>query len=283
MEKTIDFTARGLLAMILLLGFSFCSTASQSINVDVSDEKPSINKTIKIGEFREIEASQGIEIIYTVGSNSGKAVISTTPSAEKYLKVEVVNDKLRAYYFVDNQSNKEIRIKGPSIIRVSGNRLNEVYLNSGSSVEIVGNLSMSGEFELNMTSGANFKCGSLRCSGLDADLTSGAAASISTLNGKADLSVSSAGSIRIDSVNGDLQAMAVSGGNIMLSKAISNKVSANASSGSNITIENLSGGSVTVLASSAGQISLSGSAGKYSHSSGTGAIIKDANLSVQNK
>ncbi len=282
MRKSIITSVRVLLAMLLSLGYSCGLSASPSVNVDRSDEKPTVKKSVKIGDFDEIQASQGIEIIYTVGTNTGKAEISTTPSAEKYITVEVKNKKLRAYYNDDNYQ-KNIHIKGPSIVRVSGKSLDEVSLSSGASVKIVGDLNVANEFELDMSSGSSFKCSSLKCSVLDADITSSASASISSLDGKAKIVAASAGSVVIENMKGAILANAASAGTIKVSNANSSSIIASAASSGGVTIKKLTADKVTVSAASAGKITLSGSAKTYTHSVSSGATIDDNGLSVLNR
>ena len=148
-------------ASLLMFGCSVNGIANSSVSLDSNEAKTTVKKTIKISDFDEIEASQGIKIILVQGTNNGTAAISTTESAEKYLKVEVRNNTLKAYY--SNSGIQNVSIKGPSIIRLTCPDLKEVNLSSLANLTIEGEFKSNGEMEVDLSSSASFNAGKITC------------------------------------------------------------------------------------------------------------------------
>ncbi|MDE6479524.1 MAG: DUF2807 domain-containing protein [Muribaculaceae bacterium] len=272
-------TGLALCATLLLTGCSFSGIASNGVNLNGNDGKATVKKTVKINDFDEIMASQGIKVIFTQGANSGKADISTTPSAEKYLKVEVKNNTLCAYYS-NNYDKRNVDIKGPSIIKVSSPNLNEVDLSSAANVTIDGNLKVNGNFELDLSSASSFVAGNVTCNKLDGELSSSASATIAALEGNLEAELSSASSINIEKFKGNLDAETSSASSINISSLISSSISAEASSGSSINLSGISGGNINAEASSGAKITLSGKAKSLQQDSSSGGSVHTSGLTL---
>ena len=213
------------------------------------------------------------------GSNTGVAKISTTPSAEKYLKVEVKDKTLKAYY-ANTEGNKDVKIKGPSIIRVSSPVLNEVDLSSAANISIEGDLKLNGDFEIDLSSASSFNAETIFCNKLDVDLSSSASAYIAALEGYLDVDVSSASSMNVGKLKGNIDVEASSAASIDIENARSSSVYAEASSAASIKLSGLSAGNINASASSGAKIKLSGNAKTLMQNSSSGGSINHSNLNI---
>lgn len=280
MNITALTTELAVCASLLLSACSINGIANSNIRIEGNEDDPSVKKTVKISDFNEIEASQAIKVIFVQGANTGVASISTTPSAEKYLKVEVKDKTLKAYY-ANTEGNKDVRIKGPSIIRVSSPELNEVDLSSAANVSIEGDLKLNGVFELDLSSASSFNAEKISCKKFDVDLSSSASTSIVEINGYLDVDVSSASSISIGKLKGDIDAEASSAASIDIESVIASSVIAEASSAASIKFSGISGGNIEASASSGAKIKLSGNANSLKQNSSSGGSVKISDLSIK--
>lgn len=272
-------TGLAVLATMYLSSCSFSSISASNVNVVGNESEATVKKTVSIGNFNELEASQGIKIIFVQGANSGKANISTTPTAEKYLRVEVKNNKLKAYY-ANSDLKSNAKIKDPTIIRVSSPVLNEVDLSSAAQVSIEGNLNVKGNFELELSSASSFNAENLSCQNLDAELSSSSSAYIGSLNGNLDAEVSSASSISVGILKGNFDGESSSAASINIDSLKSTAISAEASSAASITLSKISGGNIKASASSGAKVKLSGKANSLNKNSSSGGSVSHSKLTV---
>ncbi|MDE6021886.1 MAG: DUF2807 domain-containing protein, partial [Muribaculaceae bacterium] len=159
-------TGFALLTSLLLSSCSLSATSSTDVSLVSNDEAATVKKTVKIGDFNSIDVSRGIKVIFVQGPNNGIASIATTPSAEKYLRVEVKYNKLKVYY--SNEIGTK-RINGPTIIKVSSPQLNEVDLSSAAQLKVDGNLVTKRDFFIELSSASSFEVGSLSCLNFDVE------------------------------------------------------------------------------------------------------------------
>lgn len=271
------------LVLCTTLIFSSCTVngiANSNVTLDGNEAKATVKKTIKINDFNEIEASQGIKIIYEQGPSKRIAEIATTPSAEKYLKVEVKNNTLKAYY-ANTEGFRNVKIKGPTTIHVTSPELNEVDLSSAAHLSIEGDLNVNGNFELELSSASTFDAGTVNCQNLDADLSSSATAYLGNLIGNLDAEISSASSISVNSMKGNLDAEASSAASLKVGTIKTSNISAEASSASSISIDGISGGNIRACASSGAKIKLAGKAEYIKQNSSSGGSVNSSSLSVK--
>ena len=279
MNITALTTGLAVCATMLFSGCSISGIANSNISLMGNDGEASVKKTVRISNFNEIEASQAIKVIFVQGPNEGVASISTTPSAEKYLKVEVKDNILKAYY-ANTDGNKDVKITGPSIIRVSSPTLNEVDLSSAANVTIEGDLKLNGNLEIDLSSASSFKAGNITCTKLDVDFSSSASAYIASLTGDIDADMSSASSIEFANVKGNLDAEASSAASITIDGITPSAIKAEASSAATIKIAGISGGNINASASSGAKIKLSGKANSLSKNASSGGSVKHNDLTL---
>lgn len=279
MNVTTLTTGLAVCTVMLLSSCSIESIAKSTVSIDGNDAVPTVNKTVKISDFNEIEASQAIKVIFVQGPNNGIASISTTPSAEKYLKVEVKDKTLKAYY-TNTDGIENVKIKGPSIIKVSSPELTEVDLSSASNVTIEGDLNVKGKLEIDLSSASSFNASNISCQKLDIEFSSSASAYISNLTGFLDADLSSASSLEIARVKGNLDAETSSAASMTINSITSSNIKAEASSASSIKLSGISAGTINASASSGSKINLSGKAKKLNHDASSGAKVNHKNLDI---
>lgn len=269
------------LALVFLTGcFSMISGNRSINNGDESDA--TVKKEIKIGDFNEVEVFQNIKVIYEQGANSGKASIATTPSAEKYLKVEVKGNTLRVYYDV-NQNGNTVKIKGPSIVRVTGPTLSAIKASSGAEFNLKSYYKGTGDLNVALSSGAEFETNStIQCEG-DFNLGISSAASFEAAGISCSLfkvDASSGADVEMKSLTGNLEVSASSGSDVEIMSVNAQTLSLRASSGSDIDVNNISAEDITAKASSGADISLSGCTKTLDQNSSSGGSVKTKGLKV---
>lgn len=268
-----------ILTSLLLSSCSFSGISSSTVSVDGNEAEATMKKTVKIGDFDEIEASQGIKVIFVQGVNPGTADIATTPSAKDYIKVEVKDKTLKAYY--DNPKGlTPAKIKGPTIIRLSSPVLSEVELSSAAHMTVEGNLNVKGNFEIDLNSAASFDAENISCINMNAELSSSASAYVGVLTGNLDVETSSSASMRVGTMNGNLDGEASSAASISVDSLSSSKISAEASSAASIKLDKILGESIKASASSGAEISLSGKVETLEEHSSSGGSISRSNLAL---
>lgn len=268
-------------ALLLLSGCYTVVNGNNSIN-NGDESDATVKKEVKIGDFNEVSVSQGIKVIYEQGSNNGIASIATTPSAEKYLKVEKEGNALRVYYDV-NQNGNTVKIKGPSIVRVTSQTLSaikassgaelkinskflgeenlNIALSSGAELDAVYSLQCNGDIMVGISSAASFDAESIKCNLLNIDASSGADVEAKNLTGNLEVSASSGSDVEIKTVNAQI-------------------LSLRASSGSDVNINNITAEDIRAKASSGADISLSGKTKTLEQNSSSGGSVKTKNLNV---
>ncbi len=272
-------TGFAILTSIFLSSCSFTSLSAPNVSLEGNDEEATVKKTVKIADFSEIEASQGIKVIFVQGPNKGVADIATTPSAEKYLRVEVKNKTLKAYYS-NVGGGLNTKINGPSIIKVSSPQLNEIDLSSAARLNIEGNLKVNGNFEIDLSSAASFEAVNISCNECEADLSSSASTYIGNLIGDLDIETSSASSFSVGNMTGNLDANASSASSIAIKALQSKVIFAQASSAASINLSKIDGGTIKATAASGAKVKLSGKADSLNKNSSSGGNVSHSNLKV---
>lgn len=232
-----------------------CSDSNVSIS-NGKDSDATVKKTVKISDFDEIDASQGIKVVFTQGANSGTAKISTTPSAADYLTVEVQGSTLHAYY----KGTKKASIKGPSIIYVSSPVLREADLSSAARLEVKGDLNVDGSLDIDISSAASVALGNVACSELKIDASSASSVKCGSVKGSVlDIDISSCGNVTCASFKGD-------------------RLKIDASSTARAVVDGIECADVDVKASSAADITLAGKASHISKDISSGASLNAEKL-----
>lgn len=253
-------------------------------HVSVSNGKESeatVSKTVSIWEFDEIYATQGIKVVFTQGKNPGTAKIATTPSAEKYLRVEMDGHTLKAFY--KNNDKGSVDIKGPSIIYVSSPTLNEVELSSAACLNVKGDLKVAEDLDIDISSSASVAIGNVYCEEMKIEASSAADINCGTVYGKTfkvDLSSSAAASC--DSFSGENLKVDLSSAawfNCASFKGGILKI--DASSAGKANIQNIDCQGVYAEASSGSKIILSGKTLSFSYDVSSGGRLDTRSLQTR--
>lgn len=240
------------------------------------DSKATVKKTVSISSFDEIQAMNGIRIIFTQGKFTGKADIATTPSAEKYLVVEVKDKELSAYY-----KSHTGNIQGPTIIRVQAPVLEEISLTSAASVEVNGPLNIAKALDIELSSASSVKLNDVSGGELEIGLSSASSVSAGNLNlKKLDITQSSASTTNIGIVTAnELEVGCSSASQSTIAGFKGGNADITASSGANVTVTGINAGKVEAAASSGGNVTVEGSCRSFSEMSSSGGSVKTRRMS----
>lgn len=270
------------LAMMLLSGCFSVIGGNHSVS-NGKDSDATLKKEIKIGDFNEVVASQSIKVIFEQGANPGKAFVATTPSAEKYLKVAVNGNQLKIFYDV-KQDDCSVKIKGPSIVKVSSPSLTNINLSSGAELSVNGNFISNESLSVGVSSGAEFKAkGDFNCNGnLNLGLSSAASFEAGSIScDRLKIEISSCADVDVKNISGNLTVNASSGSDVEIDSANSQTISLGASSGSDIEIKNINSEEIHAQASSGADISLQGVTNMLKQNASSGGSVKTRGLTVK--
>lgn len=267
------------LAIVLLMGYTIDISGRKQYSGGVTGDdasKATVKKSVSISNFDEIYAMNGIKVIYTQGKFNGTAEVSTTPSAEKYLVVEVKDKELRAYY-----KSHTGNIQGPSVIRVQAPELEEISLTSAASVVVNGPLKISKDLDIELSSASKVSLGDVSGGELEVGLSSASSVTAETLNlKKLDISQSSASSTSFEAVTAnELEVTSSSASKTTISGFNGGDADITASSGANVKVSGVKANKVEVSASSGGNITIEGTCQSYTQMSSSGGTVSTRKLS----
>lgn len=252
-------------------------------HVSVSNGKETdatIKKIVRISEFDEIYATQGIKVVFSQGQNPGTAKIATTPSAKKYLCVEVKDGTLQAFY---KSKKKNVDIKGPSIIYVSSPTLHEVELSSSACLDVTTDLKVGNDLDIDISSVASVTVGDVYCNEMDIEASSSAKFKCGSVNGNVlEFDLSSSATANCNSFTGksfkiDLSSSA----QFNCSSFRGENLTIDASSTAKTKIQNIDCQSIYVDASSLADIILAGKTHNLSHDISSGAKLNTQALQTR--
>lgn len=266
-------------AMLILMGCSMDINGrrkgSGGVNV-VDDSQATVKKSIKISNFDEITAMSGIKIVFTQGKFTGTAEVATTPSAEKYLVVEVKDKELHAYY-----KNHNGNINGATTIRVQAPELEEISLTSAASVLVNGPLKINKDLDISLTSASQVTLDDVSGGELEIDLTSASSVTAGNVNvSKLDIGQTSASSLNINSVTAkELEIECTSASKCYISAFNGGNSEITATSGAGVTLSRINAGNIDASATSGGNINLDGTCKSLTERSSSGGSVSTRKLS----
>ena len=256
-----------LLTAITFLPFSLCAATK------------SVEKTVKIADFSKISASSGIKVIYSQGSATGTAKVTVSQDLEKYLKVEVKNNCLQLYYDRSLNRNKNV---GETVVTVQSPSLNKINMSSAAALIINGSLKMQSPVKMELSSASSVTIMQLTCSELDAEVSSAASLKVTGMKGDLDIDTSSASNVTIDNattVKADIESSSAS--SVKVSNISGTTLDAEVSSGAKITLSKINfTGLVEASASSGGVVNISGKGGSFKQSTSSGGSVSTHNFST---
>lgn len=270
-----------LAGLSMMLGGCMISSSKNgnfSLN-DGNESDATVKKEVAIGEFKKVQVSQGIKVIFTQGNNSGKASVATTPEAEKYLKINVEGETLNVRY--EAPSFKKFKVKGPSIVRVSSPELSNISASSGADFKINGSFSCNSELNVQLSSSADFEGESVKSPEMSVVVSSGGDFDLKKMTGNLNVNASSGSDFELGSLIGDLNVNASSGADCEIKSVQGKNISAQASSGANIDIDTVTVKLVSANASSGADITINGATDVLSKTASSGGSVNVNNLSVR--
>lgn len=275
MTKILKTIMAAVSGVMLLVGCSMnlasLGSESSSVSINKGDiSKANVTMNVKISVFNKIEAAQGIQIIFTQGNFNGIAQVRTTPSAEKYLSIDVNKGVLSVRY-----KNIKGDIEGPTIVSVQAPDLNEIDLTSAASIEVKGSLKINGKLSMDLTSAASVTLNSVTATGLYIDQTSASSVTVGNLNlNTFSLDMTSASDANIGKVTATkMDVETTSAAKCVIKGFNGSKLDASATSGSDILISDIKATEVEAEATSGADITLSGECEKLSTNSSSGGSV----------
>ena len=278
MKKTSFFSIAATMCMLLFScsignGTTFGNSGSVH-NGKRSDAN--VKKSVKIGDFSKIDASQGIQIVYSQGKNSGHAQVATTPSAVDYLKVYVKDGCLYARY-----EGKFDRINGPSIITVSSKKLTEIDLSSAAYVNVVTDIDQRDGIGIDLSSAAKVDFKEVKCPKIKIDLSSSAKVDIAATKANLDIDCSSASAVNIGTAmceKADIDISSAS--NVSIDKLVKSDLDIEASSAAKASIQMYDCNTVYAEASSGASVKLYGNCRSLRKDSSSGGKVSMSGTST---
>ncbi len=228
---------------------------SQSWNEYATKNEKRQTSTLKTGTIKEIKASSGISVNYRQGPL--KPVEITTPESRK-------NDI--SVYMEGTTLNIE-KVKGNSwkdefVVTVQAPDVASFDFSSGCTLTFTDDYSISGNFNLDMSSGSTFKASSVAASDILIDLSSGSRISLPVLKASGNVYVDLSSGCNFSAQNIDAKTKAVfdfsSGVNGNLGNLKAPMCVANLSSGCSVSGSQIIADELQVIASSAAKATLSG-------------------------
>lgn len=253
-------TILGVVVVAIVAAVPFALKINASVKSEVQNAELTVSKQIEIGDFEEVEVSQGIKVILTQRENPGVANVQTTQEMESLLRVEAKGNKLKIYY--DNNNGSIKTEKKSTIVKVNTMTLKEVEASSAAEVIFWGNFNLDNELEIETSSASRVFVKKVTCP-------------------KLELSASSASNIEVEEVAGILDVDASSASNITVKSIKGSKLEAEASSASSINIEKIYCEKVEAEASSTAKIYLAGVCGNFKKETSSAGRISYSKLSVR--
>ena len=232
---------------------------------------------IPVGNFHSIKAATGIEVIFKQGPATGKALVQTTPTGARYLKVQVNGKGELSLFYEGTKGNVSI---GQTIVTLTAPSLTGIDLSSAASLTVNGPLSEQRKVDIELSSASSVVMETLNTPELDADLSSSASLRVKTLNGDLEIEASSASSVSIERVSCDKSDIdASSAATVTIGQLVGNHCEAEASSGSKVTINGLECLYVKGGASSGANVTIKGKCGSIATESSSGGRVDISGLS----
>lgn len=211
--------------------------------------------------FEKLDASVGVEVLYTQGSGRQAQVkVTATKEYAEYLVVREKNGTFTVAWDQDRMrrdlGNKKFKVAAR--VEVTAPAFHRLEAEAGSKVLFTNGLTVRGEFEADLSSGASLTAGRIKATEVDVETSSGASIKSSTVECKQYKASTSAGStIRIKGITAtDEVELDASSGSVMEVEFTESRghFKADVSSGASIEVSGTASGDVRLDASSGGVI-----------------------------
>lgn len=217
------------LVAVSLIGVA-CAKKIRPVSGDV------VTREIKVSAFDEIQINAPVNVKFTQGASTGKAVVKGSSPLVEHLVLDVRGDKLIIRY--EGLGNNVYVSNGEQgvCIELSSPELTELKMSSASSFSAT---SISGKnFEVEMSGASAFKVNTLSASYTEFDISGASNIDVANLSGtELDLDVSGASKIDISSAELNKLNMDISGAsNIELDNVVTKTASIDVSGASHVDI-----------------------------------------------
>ncbi len=228
--------------IISLLALAAVLLAGCKIEINgpaLEEEGGRVTQTFDVEKFSAISVQQGIRVVYTQGEGAPRVEAEAAENVMELLRVSVENGQLELCYDESVQRVRHVN----TIVRVTAPAFSALAASSGADVDIENGMAVEGSLSLTVSSGATVNAKRISCSGLTADVSSGA-------------------DLALDGLKADNFALSVS-------------------SGADADVKGIAAGGVSATASSASDITLAGSCKTVNLAASSGADIEAAHLAAE--
>lgn len=230
---TIKFISTFLVAA----AFCSCSNVSSALSnqktVSSDSNSPIETRNITVSNISEIECARGVTVVYTQGASSSVSVSAPKDIAD-YIWVEAKGSSL--YCTVD----KEYQItKGLNrvVVNVVSPKIKSFDASTSATIKI-GDLDLGdNELKIDATTAATVVIASVKCGGIDCDVSTAGRASLSGINcsGTVDVAASTGARAQCEGVTDKVDFRASTGATIKALNLVAEKGEASASTGADIS------------------------------------------------
>lgn len=266
----------------VVLTATSCVKAGAMISENSKGER--VSKSVKIGDFDEIEASMGIDVIFTQKANPGTAQVEVSADMADRLQVKCEGGTLKLYFTSGNHSFSFFNFNGnsgPAVVRVSSPRLDRIEASSSGSVTVEGSLKCAGELQVTASSSGDVNLADVICSSLDIDCSSSGSVNVETLTGELEADASSSGDITISSMKGKkIEADASSSATITIKNAVCDIIEAEAQSSGDVYLKRIKCDILEAEAHSSGDVVVDGTCRVFREDYGSSGEVKHSGLKV---
>lgn len=232
---------KAFLAMLVAMVLQSCVISVASDNKQgIVPSKNYITQKVKVGDFKGIQTSTSIDVVYTQTTGETDVEIYAPDNLMEYVKVESNGDMLKIL-FESKEKGKGLNIKGKheTKVYISAPAVYTLLASSSGDIFLKNGLQYDGKVRVEASSSGDIKGGTIECEALTTKASS---------SGDIDL-------VKVECTA--LNAEASSAGDITIKDLKAETVSAEASSSGDVTLEGVCQ-SATFVASSAGDIEADG-------------------------
>lgn len=272
----------GIMTALALTATSCINAGARMVSDSSKGER--VSKTVKIGDFDEIETSMGVDVIFTQKANPGTAKVEISGDMADRLQVKCEGGTLKLYFSSGNNNFSFFNFNsnsGPAVVRVSSPRLDRIKASSSGSVTVEGDLKCTGELQVKASSSGDVKLDNVTCSSLDIECSSSGSVNVETLSGNLEADASSSGDILIYSVKGKkLEADASSSATINIKNVVCDVIEANAQSCAEVYLKRIKCDILEAEAYSSGDVVVDGTCRVFREDYGSSGKVKHSGLQV---
>lgn len=186
-----------LISLILAGGIAYASTHGKTIVASGPDQ----TETRSTPTFSELEVSNAIEVIYTVGSKT-KVTVTAPQSIMPYVRTDVSNGTLSCKLKGNDNDSFNFGNNSKVVINITAPALKEFDISGASKVKVTNAITGLTKLEIDLSGASNMEIGTAEASTIDIELSGASKLNITSANiTQNDIDVSGASNLNISQIN----------------------------------------------------------------------------------